>query len=60
MKRKMRTKQKQKIIMNEVGLMLAQIKKIILNQKEAVLLDMVGCVSLFIIFATALHIPILI
>jgi hypothetical protein len=60
MKRKMRTKQKQKIIMNEVGLMLAQIKKIILNQKEAVLLDMVGCISLFIIFATALHIPILI
>ena len=60
MKKKMRTKQKQKIIMNEVGLMLAQIKKIILNQKEAVLLDMVGCVSLFIIFATALHIPILI
>ena len=59
MKRKMRTKQKQKIIMNEVGLMLAQIKKIILNQKEAVLLDMVGCVSLFIIFATALHIPVL-
>ena len=56
----MRTKQKQKIIMNEVGLMLAQIKKIILNQKEAVLLDMVGCISLFIIFATALHIPILI
>ena len=60
MKRKMRTKQQQKIIMNEVGLMLAQIKKIILNQKEAVLLDMVGCISLFIIFATALHIPILI
>ena len=55
----MRTKQKQKIIMNEVGLMLAQIKKIILNQKEAVLLDMVGCISLFIIFATALHIPVL-
>ena len=56
----MRTKQKQNTIVNEVGLMLAQIKKIILNQKEAVLLDMVGCVSLFIIFATALHIPILI
>ena len=60
MKKIMRTKQKQNTIMDEVGLMLAQIKKIILNQKEAVLLDMVGCVSLFIIFATALHIPILI
>ena len=60
MKKLMRTKQKQNIIMTEVGLMLAQIKKIILNQKEAILLDMVGCVSLFIIFATALHIPILI
>ena len=45
--------------MNEVGLMLAQIKNIFLNQKEAILLDMIGCVSLFIIFATALHIPVL-
>ena len=39
--------------------MLALIKNIFLNQKEAVLLDMIGCVSLFIIFATALHIPVL-
>ena len=60
MKKLMRTKQKQNIIMTEVGLMLAQIKKIIINQKEAILIGMVGCVSLFIIFATALHIPILI
>ena len=45
--------------MNEVGLMLAQIKNIFLNQKEAILLDMIGCVSLFVIFATALHIPVL-
>ena len=44
---------------NEVGLMLAQIKTVFSNQKEAILLDMIGCVSLFIIFATALHIPIL-
>ena len=39
--------------------MLAQIKNIFLNQKEVILLDMIGCVSLFIIFATALHIPVL-
>ena len=39
--------------------MLALIKIIFLNQKEAILLDMIGCVSLFIIFATALHIPVL-
>mgnify|MGYP001238275178 FL=1 len=40
--------------------MLAQIKNVFSKQKEAILLDMIGCVSLFIIFATALHIPILI
>ena len=40
--------------------MLAQIRTIFTKQKEAILLDMIGCVSLFIIFATALHIPILI
>ena len=39
--------------------MLALIKNIFLNQKEAILLDMIGCISLFIIFATALHIPVL-
>jgi len=39
--------------------MLALIKNIFLNQKEAILLDMIGCVPLFIIFATALHIPVL-
>jgi hypothetical protein len=39
--------------------MLALIKNIFLNQKEAILLDMIGCVSLFIIFAIALHIPVL-
>jgi hypothetical protein len=39
--------------------MLALIKNIFLNQKEAILLDMIGCVSLFVIFATALHIPVL-
>ena len=55
----MRTKRKQKLFINEVGLMLAQIKTVFSKQKEAILLDMIGCVSLFIIFATALHIPIL-
>lgn len=40
--------------------MLAQIRTIFTKQKEAILLDMIGCVSLFIIFATALHIPVLI
>lgn len=39
--------------------MLALNKNIFSNQKEAILLDMIGCVSLFIIFATALHIPVL-
>ena len=39
--------------------MLALIKNIFLNQREAILLDMIGCVSLFIIFATSLHIPVL-
>jgi hypothetical protein len=39
--------------------MLALIKNIFLNQKEAILLDMIGCVSLFIILATALHIPVI-
>ena len=58
--KKMRTKQKHQKIINEVGLMLAQIRTIFTKQKEAILLDMIGCVSLFIIFATALHIPILI
>ena len=57
--KKMRTKEKQKELINEVGLMLAQIKNVFSKQKEAILLDMIGCVSLFIIFATALHIPIL-
>ena len=55
----MRTKKKQNDLFNEVGLMLAQIKTVFSKQKEAILLDMIGCVSLFIIFATALHIPIL-
>ena len=55
----MRTKKKQKLFINEVGLMLAQIKDVFSKQKEPILLDMIGCVSLFIIFATALHIPIL-
>ena len=55
----MRTKRKQKYLINEVGSMLAQIKNEFSKQKEAILLDMIGCVSLFIIFATALHIPIL-
>ena len=58
--KKMRTKQKQKQIISEVGLMLAKIRSVFSKQKEAILLDMIGCVSLFIIFATALHIPILI
>ena len=58
--KKMRTKQKHQKIINEVGLMLAQIRTIFSKQKEAILLDMIGCVSLFIFFATALHIPILI
>ena len=57
--KKMRTKQQQKII-SEVGLMLAKVWSKFSKQKEAILLDMIGCVSLFIIFATALHIPILI
>ena len=58
--KKMRTKQKHIKIISEVSLMLAKIKTVFLKQKEAILLDMIGCVSLFIIFATALHIPILI
>ena len=58
--KKMRTKQKHIIIISEVSLMLAKIKTVFSKQKEAILLDMIGCVSLFIIFATALHIPILI
>ena len=58
--KKMRTKQKQKKIISEVGLMLAKIRSVFSKQKEAILLDMIGCVSLFIIFATALHIPTLI
>ncbi len=58
--KKMRTKQKHIITINEVSLMLAKIKTVFSKQKEAILLDMIGCVSLFIIFATALHIPILI
>ena len=57
--KKMRTKQKQKKIIGEVGLMLAKIRTVFSKQKEAILLDMIGCVSLFIIFATALHIPVL-
>ena len=40
--------------------MLAKIRTVFSKQKETILLDMIGCVSLFIIFATALHIPILI
>ena len=56
----MRTKQKHLKIICEVGSMLAKIRTVFSKQKEAILLDMIGCVSLFIIFATALHIPILI
>ena len=58
--KKMRTKQKHIKIIGEVSLMLAKIKTVFSKQKEAILLDMIGCVSLFIIFATALHIPVLI
>ena len=58
--KKMRTKHKQLKIICEVSLMLAKIRTVFSKQKEAILLDMIGCVSLFIIFATALHIPILI
>ena len=58
--KKMRTKQKQTQVISEVGLMLAKIRSVFSKQKEAILLDMIGCVSLFIIFATALHIPVLI
>ena len=58
--KKMRTKQKHLKVINEVCLMLAKIRTVFSKQKEAILLDMIGCVSLFIIFATALHIPILI
>ena len=58
--KKMRTKQKHTQLISEVGLMLAKIRSVFSKQKEAILLDMIGCVSLFIIFATALHIPILI
>jgi hypothetical protein len=58
--KKMRTKHKQYKIISEVSLMLAKIRTVFSKQKEAILLDMIGCVSLFIIFATALHIPILI
>ena len=58
--KKMRTKQKHLKIISEVSLMLAKIRTVFSKQKEAILLDMIGCVSLFIIFATALHIPILI
>lgn len=39
--------------------MLVQLKMIFTKQKQTILLDMIGCVSLFFIFATALHIPIL-
>ena len=56
----MRTKQKHLKIISEVSLMSAKIRTVFSKQKEAILLDMIGCVSLFIIFATALHIPILI
>ena len=58
--KKMRTKQKHLKIISEASLMLAKIRTVFSKQKEAILLDMIGCVSLFIIFATALHIPILI
>ena len=58
--KKMRTKQKHLKIIGEVSLMLAKIRTVFSKQKEAILLDMIGCVSLFIIFVTALHIPILI
>ena len=56
----MRTKQKHLKIISEVSLMLAKIRTVFSKQKEAILLDMIGCVSLFIIFATVLHIPTLI
>ena len=39
--------------------MQVDIKSIFSKQKEVILLDMIGCVSLFIIFVTALHIPLL-
>ena len=39
--------------------MLVQLKMIFAKQKETILLDMIACVSLFFIFATVLHIPIL-
>ena len=58
--KKMRTKQKHLKIISEVSFMLVKIRNVFSKQKEAILLDMIGCVSLFIIFATALHIPILI
>ena len=58
--KKMGTKQKHLKIISEVCSMLAKIRTVFSKQKEAILLDMIGCVSLFIIFATALHIPILI
>lgn len=58
--KKMRTKQKHLKVISEVCSMLAKIRTVFSKQKEAILLDMIGCVSLFIIFATALHIPILI
>ena len=58
--KKMRTKQKQFKIISEVCSMLAKIRNLFSKQKEVILLDMIGCVSLFIIFATALHIPVLI
>ena len=58
--KKMRTKQKHLKIISEVCSMLAKIRTVFSKQKEAILLDMIGCVSLFIIFATALHIPTLI
>ena len=57
--KKMRTKQKQTQIISEVGLMLAKIRSVFSKQKEAILLDMIGCVSLFIIFATALHLSLI-
>ena len=58
--KKMGTKQKHLKIISEVSLMLVTIRNVFSKQKEAILLDMIGCVSLFIIFATALHIPVLI
>ena len=39
--------------------MLVQLKVIFTKQKETILLDMIGSVSLLFIFATSLHIPIL-